>query len=152
MRGLRSARGAELIEMALILPLLLVIVAGIIDFGFLFQRFVVLTNAAREGARVAVLPGYLPVDGEGNPITTAIEGRVRDYVRDGLGEPTANPGVFVTRDALTAGFPAPVQLVRVRATLDYDYLILGPVAALLGGNFDSITLEARATMRLEAGG
>ena len=31
---------------------------GIIDFGFLFQRYEVVTNAAREGARVAILPGY----------------------------------------------------------------------------------------------
>ena len=31
---------------------------GIIDFGFLFQHYEVVTNAAREGARVAILPGY----------------------------------------------------------------------------------------------
>ncbi len=52
------ATGAELIEMALVLPILLLLVAGIMDFGFLFLRFEVVTNAAREGARVAVLPGY----------------------------------------------------------------------------------------------
>ena len=53
--------GAELIEFALSLPiLLLLVVLGIIDFGLLFRRYEVVTNAAREGARVAILPGYAP--------------------------------------------------------------------------------------------
>ena len=39
-------------------PLLLFVILGIVDFGFLFQRMEVVTNAAREGARIAVLPGY----------------------------------------------------------------------------------------------
>ena len=51
-----SDRGAELIEMAIVLPILLFIFAGIIDFGFMFQRYEVLTNAAREGARMGTLP------------------------------------------------------------------------------------------------
>ena len=45
-------------EFALTLPLLLVVIAGIVDFGFVFQRYEVITNAAREGARLASLPGY----------------------------------------------------------------------------------------------
>ena len=35
---------------------------GMVDFGFMFQRYVVLTNAAAEGARVASLPGYTTAD------------------------------------------------------------------------------------------
>ena len=50
-RRLKSQRGAELIEFALIFPLLLLVLLGIVDFGFLFQRYEVLTNATREGAR-----------------------------------------------------------------------------------------------------
>ena len=57
-----SDKGAELIEMALVLPILLMIFAGIIDFGFMFQRYEVLTNAAREGARMGTLPGYSQAD------------------------------------------------------------------------------------------
>src|SRR6186713_1472796 len=57
-RRLRSERGAELIEFALIFPLLLLVLLGIVDFGFLFQRYEVLTNATREGARLAALPNY----------------------------------------------------------------------------------------------
>ena len=57
-RSWASERGAEVIEFAIVLPLLLLVVFGIVDFGFLFQRYVVLTNAAMEGARVRSLPGY----------------------------------------------------------------------------------------------
>ena len=49
----REERGAALVEFALALPLLLVVIAGIVDFGFTFQRYEVVTNAAREGARMA---------------------------------------------------------------------------------------------------
>ena len=43
----RSERGAELIEFALVCPLLLLLILGIVDFGFLFQRMAV-EVAARE--------------------------------------------------------------------------------------------------------
>src|SRR5713226_8706707 len=52
-RSWRSDRGAELIEFALVTPVLLLLGLGICDFGFLFQRYEVVTNAAREGARAA---------------------------------------------------------------------------------------------------
>ena len=45
-------------------PTLLLVMLGIMDFGFLFQRYEVVTNAAREGARVAILPGYQTPDVE----------------------------------------------------------------------------------------
>ena len=55
-RRVRHERGAELIEMALVLPLLMLIIMGIMDFGFLFREMSVVTNAAREGARAGILP------------------------------------------------------------------------------------------------
>ena len=58
----RSERGAELIEFALVVPILIFIIAGIVDFGMMFRTFEAVTNAAREGARVGVLPGYNPPD------------------------------------------------------------------------------------------
>ena len=49
----RSEDGAQLVEFALVLPMLLLVVLGIAEFGFIFQRYEVVTNAAREGARIA---------------------------------------------------------------------------------------------------
>ena len=57
-RRLACDKGAELIEFALVFPLLLLVMFGIMDFGLLFQRYETVTNAAREGARIAVLPDY----------------------------------------------------------------------------------------------
>ena len=61
-RRLRSARGAELIEFALVLPVLLCILGGILDMGLAFNNYVAVTNAAREGARVAAIPGWVEDD------------------------------------------------------------------------------------------
>ncbi|HVB99783.1 MAG TPA: TadE/TadG family type IV pilus assembly protein [Candidatus Dormibacteraeota bacterium] len=47
-------KGAELVEFALVLPLLLLLFAGIFDFGSLFALRQKMTNAAREGARIVV--------------------------------------------------------------------------------------------------
>lgn len=53
-RLLRNEDGVSLIELAIILPILLILVIGIIEFGFIFNDYIILTGAAREGARVAV--------------------------------------------------------------------------------------------------
>lgn len=46
----KHPRGQSLIEMALLLPLLLVLIIGALEFGRLFFTHIVITNAAREGA------------------------------------------------------------------------------------------------------
>ena len=50
----RRERGAVAVEMAIILPLLLLVVGGIVDFGRLLFTQNIVTNAAREGARSVV--------------------------------------------------------------------------------------------------
>ena len=57
--------------MALVIPILLLVVLGIVDFAFVFQRYEAVTNATREGARVAVLPGYTEPD---------VQSRVQSYI------------------------------------------------------------------------
>ena len=78
----RSQAGAELVEFALVLPILLLVFGGIVDFGLLLQRQQVVTNAAREGARLAVLPGYTAAD---------VQARVTQFVREGINNSTAAP-------------------------------------------------------------
>jgi Flp pilus assembly protein TadG len=134
-----SERGAELIEMAVALPLLLLVVMGIVDFGFLFQRYLVLTNAAMEGARVAVLPGYSMADAQNRATTYASTGGV--------------PGA-VTAVAAFVSLPGPGGSwpgVSVTVTHNYAYQYIGPIAGLFGGSFGSVTLTARSTMRSQLG-
>lgn len=47
----RRERGNSLVEMAVIAPLLVLLLTGVVDFGRAFNVYIVITNAAREGAR-----------------------------------------------------------------------------------------------------
>ncbi|MHA7269860.1 TadE family protein [Arthrobacter sp. HLT1-20] len=62
MKNKDSERGAAAVEAAFILPVLLLLLMGIMEFGFLFNQQISATNAAREGARNAAIhyadPGY----------------------------------------------------------------------------------------------
>jgi len=146
-RRLRSERGAELIEFALVLPLLLLVMLGIVDFGFLFQRYEVLTNATREGARIAVLPGgYNQTD---------VRARVCAYLQTG-GVPTTgcptptNPVVTLTDVNITVG-AATMQAKRVQVTYTHNYMFVGPLVSLMGGGTFNTTVPMTtvAIMRKE---
>jgi Flp pilus assembly protein TadG len=137
----RSERGAELIEFALVLPLLIFIILGLIDFGFMFQRFEVVTNAAREGARMAALPGYAATD---------VDARVRSYLTTGgVDATTTNTTVSVTSVTIPAGAGPALAGKRVQVTYASPYLFLGPFAGWFGGSFTSVDLNGVAIMRDE---
>jgi hypothetical protein len=55
MKIVNDERGAALVEFAIVLPLLLLLIGGIIQFGFIFNGQITLTSAVREGARHAVV-------------------------------------------------------------------------------------------------
>ncbi len=121
-RRFRSERGAELIEFALVLPILLLVFAGIVDFALMFQRYLTVSNAAREGARIAVLPGYDQTD---------VQNRVTQYVREGIGDATAAPTAVlapVSIDPDGAGATPAFPAAQVTVTMTHTYLFLGPVS------------------------
>lgn len=136
----RSERGAELVEMAVALPLLLLVVMGIVDFGFLFQRYLVLTNAAMEGARVAVLPGYTTADAQARATAYATTGGVPLPV-NAVATPVSLAG------ANGGSWPG----MRITVTHVYQYQYIGPIAGLFGGSFSSVTLTAQSTVRRQLG-
>jgi Flp pilus assembly protein TadG len=133
-RRARSSRGAELVELALVLPLLLMLVAGIVDFAFMFQAFEVITNAAREGARIRVLPGYTTADAQA---------RVASYV-SAAGLTTVTPTTTVTAVTLAnGGGGAPTSTAyQVDVTYVYSFRLLSPLLS-------NVTLRARSVMRSE---
>lgn len=47
-------KGQSLVELAIVLPVILVIIGGIFDFGRIFNAYLVISNGAREGARMAI--------------------------------------------------------------------------------------------------
>ena len=149
-------RGAALVELAMILPLLLVVTAGIVDFGFAFQRYEVIANAAREGARLASEPGY---------DAAAITARVRGYVKAALNLDDATLGlvmppgtsVNVANTSLTmplaGGGTAALPSVRVDAFYHHQFMLMRPILGLINKSWgQSITFQASAIMRSQVGG
>jgi Flp pilus assembly protein TadG len=58
----KERRGAAVVEMAIVAPLLCTLLLGIIEYGWVFSVRQALTNAAREGARTAALAGSTSAD------------------------------------------------------------------------------------------
>lgn len=80
MKRADSQRGANIVEAALMIIVLMMMVFGLVDFGRAFNVYQVITDAAREGARYSVAP---------NPGTTtlptpaAVQAYVQSYLADG---------------------------------------------------------------------
>jgi Flp pilus assembly protein TadG len=144
LKRLRGEEAAQLVEFALVLPMLLLIVLGIAEFGFIFQRYEVVTNAAREGARMAVLPGYTDAD---------VDARVRTYMTQGRVPTTgANPSVVITSVSIAvgAGLP-PINAKRVVVTYTHTYTFVPRISGWFGATYTTVPLKAVAEMRKEAG-
>ncbi len=104
----RSRCGAALVEMAVVLPLLLTIVMGIIEFGRALMVSQLVTNAAREGTRLAAM------DGSTN---TEVEAYVRQFVTTTLNVAPADINVAIVITAAT-GNPSPVNNISNAKTRD----------------------------------
>jgi Flp pilus assembly protein TadG len=155
-RRMKSARGAELIEFALVFPLLLLVVLGIVDFGFLFQRMEVVTNAAREGARIAVLPGYELTDVKARACSYLASGGVVDGTTCPTPANTTISCSGCTDAGVTTPFSidmgagiTPLQGVKVTVTYQSSYLFLSPIMSWFGGSLSSVPITGTAVMRYE---
>lgn len=139
----KNERGTALIETALTLPVLLLVSIGIFEFGRAYQTQQVLTNAAREGARVAILPGQP---------TGVVQARVTAYATAGqIYNPTsAVATVTQTQVSIGGGNTAPGSKVTV--TYPYSFMVLQPVARLVASKSmvgTAFTMTATAEMRNE---
>lgn len=136
-----SEAGVALVEFALVLPLLLILVFAMLDFGKAFNYWIDQTHLANEGARWAAVnknPGG---------------GSLQQYVRSQANTPEL-------RDGGTASVAGPIQIcitfpngtsqvgdpVRVTASTTYNWLPF--LGSRLG--IAQTTMTASATMRLEA--
>lgn len=139
----RGDDGAALIEAAFVLPMLLFVSIGIIEFGRAFQTWQVVTNAAREGARVAVLPGMSD---------DAVRTRVRDYLQMGIDSP-ASATIGINRTTtVSLGGAATASASRVQVDYPFTFIVLQPLAQLLVKSStvgDALTMRSAAIMRNE---
>jgi Flp pilus assembly protein TadG len=120
------------------------ILAGIFDFGFLFRGWEVVTNAAREGARVGILPSY-----ECDPdAPDDIESRVDAYMAgSGFSDPTAYTVTIQTGTVSTTG--GDFTACSVRVSMNQQLPSLGIIGQFFGGGFGSVPIAAQAVMRTE---
>jgi Flp pilus assembly protein TadG len=139
---LHRERGTALLETALTMPLILMVAVGIFEFGRAYQTWQVLTNAAREGARVAVLPGG------GSAQATA---RATQYMTGQL--PAAGDAtVALTPETVDLGGGVIAGASRVTVSYPFEFMVLQPVAQLVRGGSDlgaPFTMTASAVMRNE---
>jgi len=138
-RWWRDEDGAELVEFAFVLPTLLLLIVGVVDFGLLFQKYEVVTNAAREGARVAILPGYGTAD---------VTARVNQYLTTGGLNGTATVSVGAPQ-ALSVGSQC-ITVRPVTVSYQHQFLFIGPMLTFAGlGSLADKTLNATSAMRDE---
>jgi hypothetical protein len=130
-------RGAALVELAMVLPLLLLIFVGIIEFGLLFYNQQVLTNASREGSRAGI--SHLTAD--------EIKTIVVDYSDDRLINFGAGPNVDPDNVDVDPPNPDTVGFAEeLTVSIIYDYTFLVP--ELLGFG-TSMQLKAETVMKME---
>lgn len=134
----RAESGQSLAEFAILLPILMGVVIGIFEFGRAWNIDQVLTNAAREGARLAV-------------IQTSSEADVIAAVEEALVNAGLDPSQASIRPrGVGDGYGTPLEL-EVR--YPYQFTFLGPIMAFLGDGEGetpgAITLNSRITMRNE---
>jgi Flp pilus assembly protein TadG len=124
-------RGQALVEFALILPVFLLILSAVLDFGFLLYARMTVINATREGARVAVTAA--------NPTTipSIVQGQV---IANSGGLVTGNVSVATTCVAIVSGScnwsstTSSQAGDAVRVTVSYDYQTFFPL--LFGSTID----------------
>ena len=118
MKRIRNQRGAALLETAITIPLVLLVTVSVFEFGRAYQTWQVLTNAAREGARVAVLA---------EATDAQITSTVRTYMQSGQLPKHATATVNVER---TVPFGANTAS-RITVTYPFNFIVLNPVARLV---------------------
>ena len=140
---LASERGQALLETALTLPLVLLVAVSIFEFGRAYQTSQVLTNAAREGARIAVLPNANPAD---------VQARVVAYMRGGQLGNADRATVSVNQAATMSIGATNASASVVTVNYPFSFLVLNPVANMVrrGSLGAPLTMVARAEMRNEA--
>ena len=132
----KEESGAALVEFAIVVLPLVILLFGIIEFSLILYDKAVLTNASREGARFASLPGKTETE-----IKTFVRNRVGTYLIT-FGSDTFDDDHITLERSLELG-----QYVR-RVTLNYVYEFL--LLPGLSTDFDgTIALTAATVMRDE---
>lgn len=143
----RNQRGLAVVEFALVLPLLLLVLFGIVELGLIMYDKAMITNASREAARNGVVYSipYLPVTAsDGSPSISAI---ATNYLTNNLiNLGSASPSVSVPSGACSATG----SQLQVVVSYKFTGLALGNTFNPLPGILNNVlSLSAATTMTCE---
>jgi Flp pilus assembly protein TadG len=141
----KNERGAALLEAAITVPIILLISVGIFEFGRAYQTWQVLTNAAREGARLAVIEGSTDA---------TVRTRVNDYLAGGGLDTLGDSNILIARDVkFTGTATCPPCGTSITLNYPFQFMVLNPVVRLIAPTDTTtgapITMAAAALMRNE---
>lgn len=139
-RFMKNQRGSALLETAITIPIVLLVSVAVFEFGRAYQTWQVLTNAAREGARVAIIAGTTDQQ---------VTDTVRNYLTSGR---LTNPGAASVNINRLAPF-GETTASSVTVNLPFSFIVLNPVARLVTPSSTAgqsgMTMQAVAIMRNE---
>lgn len=141
---LRDERGAELVEAAVVLPLIILLVLGMFWLGRAYNSLQTLTRAAREGARLAVTPTCASC---GN--TFPSEAEVRAVIDSGLLASSMDPAAVTNFSMQRQVVLNPGSVPEVRGVVisfNYPYDLVLP---FIPGSLTTLTLPVTVRMREE---
>lgn len=129
MGQLRKQKGQALVEFAIILPVLLLLVMGIIQFGLMFNSYISVCSASREGARVGVVG--------------STDAQIESAIRTDF--PSINTSDLTIAVTTPDSNRTPGEALTV--TVTYKYHITIPIIKNLLS--DAINIRSQTSMRIE---
>ncbi len=146
-RLVTDARGAEILEAAIVLPILLTLLIGTVWMGRAYNVYETMTRAAREGARFAVAPSCATC-GNAPPTDSEVTGVIKAALSAANMDPAnVNPAITIARNqVLNLADPPSVQVSGVVITFGYPFQFVVPFTSL---NLSTITISTSVRMRQE---
>jgi Flp pilus assembly protein TadG len=129
MKCLRNQKGQALVEFVIILPVVLLMILGIVQFGMMLNSYLSITNAVREGARVGII-GSTDTEIRGAVIGTS---------------PSLQPGSMTI--SITPSENTRNSGDTLTVSIDYNYQLTVPIISNLFNNV--VVLKAQTSMRIE---
>ena len=157
-------KGAELFEFAVVLPLFLLLLVGIIEFGRGYNIYQNVIHATREGVRAAVADCLTGGNCTPGSSTYLSDNQIRDKIRENLRAiniDVANPSTDIVINSTTpltvpgftdgsSTFSMNIPVYNVRVTYNYNFLFLGAVLQLAVPNATApgSTISITATVEM----
>ncbi|MBK5241508.1 MAG: pilus assembly protein [Clostridium sp.] len=128
-KSLKNEKGQSLVEFSILLPILLLVLMGILEFGLMLNSYLTINNSAREGARLGIVAGS---DSEISELITNIS-------------PTLDTENLIINITPSDGSRKSGETLTVEVV--YDYQVTIPIISNILN--DVVVLKAQTSMRIE---